>query len=150
MRDRGLLGEDPIRFKTPSWEDPFVDSRPPHGEDRFLCILTFVDFGSRVSLCVLRSSTCVTDSLLVECFPSFLPVISSCSSARSSCFPIGSTPNVKDHPHRVPPYITLLTNEGPSLEKDEHWSKNKHGDDGMRKGNKNGVTSDDFRTLKPP
>ena len=31
---------------------------------------------------------------------------------------------------------------------DEHWSKNKHGDDGMRKGNKNGVTSDDFRTLK--
>ena len=44
----------------------------------------------------------------------------------------------------------LLTNEGPSLEKDEHWSKSKHGDDGMRKGNKNGVTSDDFRTLKPP
>ena len=29
-------------------------------------------------------------------------------------------------------------------------SKNKHGVDGMRKGNKNGVTSDDFRTLKPP
>ena len=27
-----------------------------------------------------------------------------------------------------------LTNEGPSLEKDEHWSKNKHGDDAMRKG----------------
>jgi len=46
--------------------------------------------------------------------------------------------------------FVLLTNEGPSLEKDEHWSKNKHGDDGMRKGNKNGVTSDDFRTLKPP
>ena len=44
----------------------------------------------------------------------------------------------------------LLTNEGPSLEKDEHWSKNKHGDDAMRNGNKNGVTSDDFRTLKPP
>ena len=43
----------------------------------------------------------------------------------------------------------LLTNEGPSLEK-EHWRKNKHGDDGMRKGNKNKVTSDDFRTLKPP
>ena len=35
--------------------------------------------------------------------------------------------------------FVLLTNEGPSLEKDEHWSKNK-----------NGVTSDDFRTLKPP
>ena len=46
--------------------------------------------------------------------------------------------------------FVLLTNEGPSLEKDEHWSKNKHGDDGMRKGNKNEVTSDDFRTLKPP
>ena len=36
--------------------------------------------------------------------------------------------------------FVLLTNEGPSLEKDEHWSK----------GNKNRVTSDDFRTLKPP
>ena len=35
--------------------------------------------------------------------------------------------------------FVLLTNEGPSLEKDEHWSKNKHGDEGMRKGNKNGV-----------
>ena len=46
--------------------------------------------------------------------------------------------------------FVLLTNEGPSLEKDEHWSMNKDGDDGMRKGNKNGVTSDDFRTLKPP
>ena len=41
--------------------------------------------------------------------------------------------------------FVLLTNEGPSLEKDEHWSA-----DGMRNGNKNGVTSDDFRTLKPP
>uniref|UniRef100_N1R324 Uncharacterized protein n=1 Tax=Aegilops tauschii TaxID=37682 RepID=N1R324_AEGTA len=46
--------------------------------------------------------------------------------------------------------FVLLTNEGPGLEKDEHWSKNKHGVDGMRKGNKNGVTSDDFKTLKPP
>ena len=47
--------------------------------------------------------------------------------------------------------FVLLTNEGPSLDKkDEPWSKFKHGDDGMRKGNKNGVTSDDFRTLKPP
>ena len=45
--------------------------------------------------------------------------------------------------------FVLLTNEGPSLEKDEPWSKFKHGDDGMRKGIKNGVTSDDFRTLKP-
>ena len=47
--------------------------------------------------------------------------------------------------------FVLLTNEGPSLDKkDELWSKFKHGDDGMRKGIKNGVTSDDFRTLKPP
>ena len=39
----------------------------------------------------------------------------------------------------------------PKLDKkDEPWSKFKHGDDGMRKGIKNGVTSDDFRTLKPP
>ena len=47
--------------------------------------------------------------------------------------------------------FVLLTNEGPGMDKrDEHWSKTKHGDDGMRKENKNGVTSDDFRTLKPP
>ena len=46
--------------------------------------------------------------------------------------------------------FVLLTNEGPSLEKDEHWSKNKHGVDGMRKGDKKRVSSDDFRTLKPP
>ena len=47
--------------------------------------------------------------------------------------------------------FVLLTNEGPSLDKkDEPWRKFKHGDDGMRKGNKNGVTSDDSRTLKPP
>ena len=46
--------------------------------------------------------------------------------------------------------FVLLPHEGPSLEMDEQWSKNKHGDDAMRKGNKNGVTSDDFRTLKPP
>ena len=46
--------------------------------------------------------------------------------------------------------FALITNEGPSLEKDGHWSKNKHGVDGMRQGNKNGVASDDFRTLKPP
>ena len=44
--------------------------------------------------------------------------------------------------------FVLLTNEGPSLEKDEHWSKNKHGDDGMRMGNKNRVTSDDFEDYK--
>ena len=46
--------------------------------------------------------------------------------------------------------FVLISNEGPSLEKDEPWSKFKHGDDGMHKGNKNGVTSDDSRTLKPP
>ena len=45
--------------------------------------------------------------------------------------------------------FVLLTNEGPSFEQDEHWSKNKHGDDGMRMWDKNRVTSDDFRTLKP-
>ena len=47
--------------------------------------------------------------------------------------------------------FVLLRNEGPGMDKrDEHWSKTKHGDDGMHKGNKNGVASDDFRTLKPP
>ena len=47
--------------------------------------------------------------------------------------------------------FVLLTNEWPSFyKKDQHWIKIKHGDDGMRKGNKNGVTRDDFRTLKPP
>ena len=47
--------------------------------------------------------------------------------------------------------FVLLTNEGLVMDKrDEHWGKTKHGDDGMREGNKNGVTSDDFRTLKPP
>ena len=53
----------------------------------------------------------------------------------------------------LPKLVTfvLLTNEGPSLhKKDEPWSKFKHGDDGMRKGNKYAVTSDDSRTLKPP
>ena len=46
--------------------------------------------------------------------------------------------------------FVLLTNEGSSLDKiDEPWSKFKHGDDGICKGNKNGVTSDDSRTLKP-
>ena len=47
--------------------------------------------------------------------------------------------------------FVLLINEWPSMDKNhEHWSKIKHGDDGMHKGNNNGVTSDDFRTLKPP
>ena len=47
--------------------------------------------------------------------------------------------------------FVLLTNEGPRLDnKDEPWSKFKHGDDGMCKGDKHEVTSDDLRTLKPP
>ena len=34
--------------------------------------------------------------------------------------------------------FVLLTNEGPGMDKrDEHWSKTKHGGDGMRKGIKN-------------
>ena len=46
--------------------------------------------------------------------------------------------------------FVLLTHEGASLDKkDEPWSKFKHGEDGMRRGNKNGLTSDDSRTLKP-
>ena len=45
----------------------------------------------------------------------------------------------------------LLTNEGPGMDKrDEHWSNTKHGDEGARKGNQNGVSSADFSTLKPP
>ena len=44
--------------------------------------------------------------------------------------------------------FVLLTNKGPNMDKrDEHWSKIKHGDDGMRKGKKNRVSSDDFRAL---
>ena len=45
--------------------------------------------------------------------------------------------------------FVLFTNEGPSMDKGyDHLSRIKHGDDGMRKGNKTGVWSDDFRTLK--
>ena len=65
---------------------------------------------------------------------------------------IGNDSNV--HENMTLPKLdtfVLLKNEGPSLDKkDEPWSKFKHGDDGMRKGIKNRVTSDDFRTLKPP
>ena len=47
--------------------------------------------------------------------------------------------------------FVLLTNEGSGMDtRDENWSKTNHGDDGMHEGNKNGVTSDDFRALKPP
>ena len=70
----------------------------------------------------------------------------------SGTFFLGNDSNV--HENMMLPKLdtfVLLTNEEPSMDKsDEHWSKTKHGDDGMRKGNKNGVTSDDFRTLKPP
>ena len=65
---------------------------------------------------------------------------------------LGNDSNVHENMmlHKLDTFV-LPTNEGPSLDKkDDHWSKIKHGDDGMRKGNKNGVTSDDFRTLKPP
>ena len=34
--------------------------------------------------------------------------------------------------------------------RDDQLSKIKHGDDGMRKGKKTGVSTDDFRTFKPP
>ena len=65
---------------------------------------------------------------------------------------LGNNSNV--HENMMLPKLdtfVLLTNEGSGIEKrDEHWSKTKHGDDGMCKGNKNEVTSDDFRTLKPP
>ena len=45
--------------------------------------------------------------------------------------------------------FVLLTNEGPGMDKrEEHWSKTKHGDDAMRKGIQNRVTTDDFKTLK--
>ena len=47
--------------------------------------------------------------------------------------------------------FVLITNEGPSMdERDEHWSRNTHGDEGMRKGNQNYISSADFSTLKPP
>jgi hypothetical protein len=47
--------------------------------------------------------------------------------------------------------FVFLTNEGPNMDKkDEHWSMIKHGGDGACKGNKNGVSSGVFNTLKPP
>ena len=47
--------------------------------------------------------------------------------------------------------FVLLTDEGPSMDKrGDHLSKIKHGDEGMHEGNKNGVSSGNFRTLKPP
>ena len=65
---------------------------------------------------------------------------------------LGNPSNV--HEHMMLPKLdtfVLLTNEGPSMDKkDEHWSMIKHGDDGTREGDKNGISSEDFRTLKPP
>ena len=47
--------------------------------------------------------------------------------------------------------FVLLAIEGPSTDKkDEHWSMVKHGDEGACEENKNGGSSGDFRTLKPP
>ena len=47
--------------------------------------------------------------------------------------------------------FVFLTNEGPSMDKeDERWSMNKHGEDGTRKGNKNGVSDGVFSTFEPP
>ena len=47
--------------------------------------------------------------------------------------------------------FVLITNEGTSMEKrDEHWSRIKHGDEGAREGNQNGVSDGVFSTLKPP
>ena len=47
--------------------------------------------------------------------------------------------------------FVLLTNEGPSMDKkDEHRGMIKRGDEGMREGNNNKVTSGDFNSLKQP
>ena len=47
--------------------------------------------------------------------------------------------------------FVLLAIEGPSThKKDEYWSMVKHGDEGACEENKNGGSSGDFRTLKPP
>ena len=47
--------------------------------------------------------------------------------------------------------FVLLAIEVSSMDKKVgHWSMVKHGDEGACEQNKNGVTSDDFRTLKPP
>ena len=44
--------------------------------------------------------------------------------------------------------FVLLTNEGPSMDKKhEYWSIIKHGDEGVLKGDKNGVSSGDFATM---
>ena len=58
------------------------------------------------------------------------------------------------HENMILPNIdtfVLLAIEGPSTDtKVEHWSMVKHGDEGACEENKNGGSSGDFRTLKPP
>ena len=65
---------------------------------------------------------------------------------------LGNPSNV--HEHMMLPKLdtfVLLMNEGPSMDKkDGHWSGIKHGAEGPRAGRNNGVSSGDFRTLKPP
>ena len=65
---------------------------------------------------------------------------------------LGNPSNV--HEHMMLPKLdtfVLLTNEGPSMDKrDGRWSGIKHGAEGVCTGDLNGVSSDDFRTLKPP
>ena len=47
--------------------------------------------------------------------------------------------------------LVLLAIKGPSMDKKvEHWSMVKHGDEGACEENKNGGSSGDFQTLKPP
>ena len=47
--------------------------------------------------------------------------------------------------------FVLFAIEGPSTDKKvEHWSMVEHGDEGACEDNKNGGSSGDFQTLKPP
>ena len=71
-------------------------------------VSSFVDFGSRATLCFWWSSPRVIDSLSVECFSRFPLCFPPCSSARSLCLPVGSTPNVKDRPLGFHPTSSFL------------------------------------------
>ena len=73
-----------------------------------------------------------------------------CDIAFNAVMPL-SRASTRGSYSRIEGVTVLLTNEGPSMDKrDDQLRKIKHGDDGMCKGNKTGVSSDDFRTLKPP
>ena len=65
---------------------------------------------------------------------------------------LGNVSNV--HENMMLPNLdtfVLLAIEGPSTDKKvEHWIMVKHGDEGACEENKNGCSSGDFRTLKPP